>query len=121
MGKWMDAYRRNWARVGAVGAMALGGASVLALTRKKPGSVRALAVMNSMTMSAHQYEEYVDPGYMAGEVNKLVFKSDQPENWPLNAQGLMCANWGFSALYIPPILAPKVKWLALPPALLGIV
>lgn len=120
MGKRFDAYRSNWARAGAVGAMVLGGASVLAFTRKKPASVRALAVMNSMTMSAHQYEEYVDPGYMAGETNRAFFHSEHPENWPLNAQGLMCANWGFSALYVPPILAPTVKWLALPPALLGI-
>jgi hypothetical protein len=101
-------------------AMALGGASVLAFTRKKPGNLRALAVMNSMTMSAHQYEEYVDPGYFPGMVNRTLFKSDQPRNWPLNAQGLMCANWGFSALYIPPILFPKTKCLTLAPALLGI-
>lgn len=120
MNKRLDFYRENWARLGAVGAMALGGASVLALTAKKPANVRALAVMNSMTMSAHQYEEYVDPGYMAGETNRALFHSEHPENWPLNSQGLMCANWGFSALYIPPILAPTVKWLALPPAMLGI-
>jgi hypothetical protein len=120
MSSLMESYRKNWPRVGAVIAMALGGASVLAFTRKKPGNMRALAVMNSMTMSAHQYEEYVDPGYFPGMVNRILFKSDQPRNWPLNAQGLMCANWGFSALYIPPILFPKVKWLTLPPALLGI-
>lgn len=120
MSRGFDSYRRNWARVGAVGAMALGGASVLAFTRDRPASVRALAVMNSMTMSAHQYEEYVDPGYMAGETNRALFHSGHPQNWPLNAQGLMCANWGFSALYIPPILAPAVRWLALPPAVLGI-
>jgi hypothetical protein len=120
MSKLFDSYRKNWPRVGAVAAMALGGASVLGFTRKKPGNVRALAVMNSMTMSAHQYEEYVDPGYFPGMSNRALFKSDQPRNWPLNAQGLMCANWGFSALYLPPILFPKVKWLVLPGAVLGI-
>lgn len=120
MSSLFDTYRKNWPRVGAVAAMALGGASVLGFTRKKPGSVRALGVMNSITMSAHQYEEYVDPGYFPGMSNRTLFKSEQPRNWPLNAQGLMCANWGFTALYIPPILFPKVKWLTLPPALLGI-
>lgn len=120
MGKLSDSYRENWPRVGAVAAMALGGASVLGFTRKKPANVRALAVMNSITMSAHQYEEYVDPGWFPGMANRALFKSDQPRNWPLNAQGLMCANWGFSALYIPPILFPKVKWLVLPGAVLGI-
>ncbi|MBO0692648.1 MAG: HXXEE domain-containing protein [Acidimicrobiaceae bacterium] len=119
MSTLLDTYRKNWPRVGAVAAMALGGASVLAFTRTKPGNLRALAVMNSMTMSAHQYEEYVDPGYFPGMANRTMFKSDQPRNWPLNAQGLMCANWGFSALYIPPILFPTVRWLTLPPALLG--
>ncbi|MBA8991555.1 hypothetical protein FHW23_002824 [Curtobacterium pusillum] len=120
MSSLMDRYRKNWPRVGAVAAMALGGASVLAFTRKRPGDVRALAVMNSMTMSAHQYEEYVDPGYFPGMTNRVLFHSDQPRNWPLNAQGLMCANWGFSALYVPPILFPKVRWLVLPGAVLGI-
>jgi hypothetical protein len=120
MSSLMDRYRSNWPRVGAVAAMALGGASILAFSRKKPGNVRALAVMNSITMQAHQYEEYVDPGDFPGMANRMLFKSDQPRNWPMNAQGLMCANWGFSALYIPPILFPKVKWLVLPGAVLGI-
>ena len=120
MSSVMDSYRRNWPRVGAVAAMALGGASVLGFTRKKPGNVRALAVMNSITMSAHQYEEYVDPGWFPGMANRAIFKSDQPRNWPLNAQGLMCANWGFSALHLIPVLFPKTNWLTLPPALLGI-
>jgi hypothetical protein len=31
----------------------------------------------------------------------------------------MCANWGFSALYLVPILFPK-RWLVLPGSLLGI-
>lgn len=120
MGNLMDRYRKNWPRVGAVAAMALAGGSVLGFTRKKPGNVRALATMNSITMSAHQYEEYVDPGDFPGMSNRALFRSDQPRNWPLNAQGLMCANWGFSALYLPPIIFPKVKWLVLPGAVLGI-
>ena len=32
----------------------------------------------------------------------------------------MCANVFFRALYVPPMLFPEVKWLGLPPALLGI-
>lgn len=120
MSSLMDRYRKNWPRVGAVAAMAIGGGSVLAFTRKKPGNVRALAVLNSIAMSAHQYEEYVDPGYFPGMANRTMFKSEQPRNWPLNEQGLMCANWGFSALYLLGALFPKAKWLVLPGATLGI-
>ena len=51
MGKRFDFYRSNWPRARAVGAMALGGVSVLAFARERPGGVRALAVMNAITMS----------------------------------------------------------------------
>ena len=60
--KFLRFYRREWPRVAVLQAMALGGASLLA-GRKNQTNLRALAVMNAMTMCAHQYEEYVDPGY----------------------------------------------------------
>ena len=118
-GKFLDFYRREWPRVAAVQAMALGGASLLA-GRKNQTNLRALAVMNAMTMCAHQYEEYVDPGYFPGQVNVGIFHSDQPRNYPFNAHSAMCANIFFRALYVPAMIFPKVKWLGLPPVLLGI-
>ena len=117
--KLVDTYRREWPRVAAVQAMVLGGASVLA-GRRTQTNLRALAVMNGMTMCAHQYEEYVDPGYLPGSINVAMFKSDQPLNYPFNAHSAMCANIFFRALYVPAMLFPKVKWLGLPPVLLGI-
>ncbi|WP_216896655.1 HXXEE domain-containing protein [Nocardia alni] len=116
----LNLYRKNWPRVAAVQAMALGGVSLLA-GRKSQTNLRALSVMNAMTMCAHQYEEYVDPGYFPGMVNVGIFHSDQPKNYPFNAHSAMCANISFRALYVPPLLFPKVKWLGLPPVLLGIV
>ena len=117
--KLLDVYRREWPRVAAVQAMVLGGASLLA-GRKTQTNLRALSVMNAMTMCAHQYEEYVDPGWFPGMVNVGMFKSDQPLNYPFNAHSAMCANIFFRALYIPAMIFPKVKWLGLPPVLLGI-
>ncbi|MGH3954036.1 MAG: HXXEE domain-containing protein [Mycobacterium sp.] len=117
--KFMDFYRKEWPRVAAVQAMVLGGASLL-IGRKSQTNLRALSVMNAMTMCAHQYEEYVDPGNFPGMVNAAMFKSDQPLNYPFNAHSAMCANIFFRALYVPAMLFPKVKWLGLPPVLLGI-
>lgn len=117
--KLLDVYRREWPRVAAVQAMMLGGASLLA-GRKTQTNLRALSVMNAMTMCAHQYEEYVDPGWFPGMVNVALFKSDQPYNYPFNAHSAMCANIFFRALYVPAMIFPKVKWLGLPPVLLGI-
>lgn len=117
---FVDYYRREWPRLGAVAAMALGGGSLLA-GRKSQTNLRALAVMNGMTMCAHQYEEYVDPGYFPGHVNRGIFKSDEPLRYPFNAHSAMCANIWFRALYVPAMIFPRIKWLGIPPVLLGII
>ncbi|WP_273735189.1 HXXEE domain-containing protein [Mycolicibacterium septicum] len=117
--KLLDTYRREWPRVAAVQAMVLGGASILA-GRRSLTNLRALSVMNAMTMCVHQYEEYVDPGWFPGMINVGWFKSDKPYTYPFNTHSAMCANISFRALYVPAMLFPKVKWLGLPPVLLGI-
>jgi hypothetical protein len=117
--KLIDVYRKEWPRVAAVQAMVLGGVSLL-IGRKSQTNLRALSVMNAMTMCAHQYEEYVDPGWFPGMVNIGLFKSDQPDNYPFNAHSAMCANIFFRALYVPAMIFPKVKWLGLAPVLLGV-
>lgn len=115
-----DTYTRKWPQIGAVLAMALGGGSVLAASRKKPIDLRALAVMNSMTMAAHQVEEYVEPGYFPGQVNAGMFKSDQPLNYPFNAKSAALANMSFTALYAAPVILPKHKWLGLAASIFGL-
>ena len=113
-------YTENWPRVGAVVAMALGGSSVLAASRKRPIDLRALAIMNSMTMAAHQVEEYVEPGYFPGQVNAGMFKSDQPLNYPFNARSAALANMSFTALYAAPVIFPNRKWLGLAASIFGL-
>ena len=113
-------YTESWPKVGAVVGMALGGGSVLAASRKKPIDLRTLAVMNSMTMAAHQVEEYVEPGYFPGQVNAGMFKSDQPLNYPFNARSAALANLSFTALYAAPVIFPKEKWLGLAASIFGI-
>ena len=113
-------YTENWPKVGAVVAMALGGASVLAASRKKPIDLRTLAVMNSMTMAAHQVEEYAEPGYFPGQVNAGMFKSDRPLNYPFNAKSAALANLSFTALYAAPVVFPKARWVGLAGSFFGI-
>ena len=100
--------------------MALGGAIVYAASGKKPIDLRTLAVMNSMTMAAHQVEEYVDPGYFPGQVNAGMFKSDQPLNYPFNARSAALANLSFTALYAAPVIFPKQRWLGLAASIFGL-
>ena len=52
--------------IGAPGASLLAG-------RKGQKNLRALAVMNGMTMCTHKYEEYVDPGGFVQGVGHVFF------------------------------------------------
>jgi hypothetical protein len=116
----LDNYRENWPRVGAVVAMALAGASIFGW-RKKLTNLRALSVMNLLALAVHQYEEYVDPGYFAGQTNAAVMRSKQPRNYPLNRQSSLCINTVLAyPFYIAPVVFPRIKWLGLPPMLFGI-
>jgi hypothetical protein len=100
--------------------MVLAGASVLG-GRKKLTNPRALAVMNALALAVHQYEEYVDPGYFAGQTNAAVMRSSQPRNWPLNRQSSLCINTVLAyPFYLAPIVFPRVKWVSLPPMLFGL-
>jgi hypothetical protein len=117
---FMDTYRKQWPRIGAVLGMALGGASVLA-GRSKLTNLRALSAMNLIALTVHQYEEYVDPGYFPGHANRGVMKSNQPHNYPLNRQSSLCINTALAyPFYVAPIFFPAIKWLGLPPMLFGI-
>lgn len=103
--KFLDFYRREWLRVAAVQAMVLGGVSVLA-GRKTQTNPRPLAVMNAMT---------------PGQVNIGLFKSDQPLNYPFNADSAMRQHFLQAVahgLLMPRLLHTKYSPGALPAALL---
>jgi len=57
----LDRYRRQWPRIGAIIAMLVGG--VTAVAGKRLTRPQILSAANLMALMAHQYEEYVDPGY----------------------------------------------------------
>ena len=99
--------------------MGLAGASVL-LGRKKLTNLRALSVMNALALAVHQYEEYVDPGYFAGQANAGMMRSKQPRNYPLNRQSSLCINTALAyPFYLAPIAFPETTWVGLPPMLFG--
>ena len=117
----LDSYRKNWPRVGAVVAMAIGGATTLA-ARGKLTNLRALSVLNLIALLVHQYEEYEDPGYFPGQFNRAVLKSDQPRNYPLNTHTAMCINTAIGyPVYVAPVLFPRTTWLGMGPVLIGMI
>jgi hypothetical protein len=116
----LDNYRRQWPRVGGVIAMALGGALALASTKNKLSRTQMISALNFGALLVHQYEEYEDPGYFPGQFNRGLFKSDQPDRYPLNTQTALCVNTIFAyPFYILPVLFPANKWLGIAPVLFG--
>jgi hypothetical protein len=114
----LDVYRRQWPRIGAVIALALGG--LIALTGGRLSKTRALSAANLVALLAHQYEEYVDPGYFPGQFNRGMFKSDSPRNYPLNPQTAMIINTALAyPFYLGPVVLRRPRWLGLATVILG--
>jgi hypothetical protein len=87
-----DRYRAYWPRIGAIIAMFVGG--VTAMAGKRLTKPQILSAANLMALMAHQYEEYVHPGYFPGQFNRGLFESESPRNYPLNPQTAMVINTG---------------------------
>lgn len=114
----VDVYRRQWPRIGAVIALALGG--VIALAGGGLSRTRLLSAVNLVALLAHQYEEYVDPGYFPGQFNRGMFKSDSPRNYPLNPQTAMIINTALAyPFYVGPVVLRRPKWLGLAAVFVG--
>ncbi|HWB68913.1 MAG TPA: hypothetical protein VG518_02955, partial [Solirubrobacterales bacterium] len=60
-------YTENWPKVGAV--LGAGVAGATALGSKKLSRPQTLAALNFAALTAHQFEEYVEPGYFPGQFN----------------------------------------------------
>jgi hypothetical protein len=114
----LASYHAQWPRIGAIIAMIVGGATAMAARRlTKP---QILSAANLIALMAHQYEEYVYPGYFPGQFNRGLFNSDSPRNYPLNPQTAMVINTCLAyPFYVAPVLFPKKSWLGLAPVLVG--
>lgn len=63
----------------------------------------------------HQLEEYRWPGTFPGMTNKVLFKSDFPDHYPLNSNTALVINVGIGWLFylIAAIVGTKAVWLGL--------
>jgi Protein of unknown function with HXXEE motif len=120
----LDEYRKQWPRAGAVLGMAIGG--VTALAAPKMRKTQVLATTNLLALIVHQYEEYQDPGYGPGQMNRVmgrltpIMRGENPRNYPLNTHSAMCINTAIGyPVYVAPILFPMSKTLGMMPVFFG--
>lgn len=114
----IDWYRKNWPKAGILASGAAAGA--LALTNGRLDRSRTLSVAAAATLGAHQFEEYVWPGWFPGLLNGELMKSDQPANYPGNTQSVLIINTalGYSFMALA-VLFPRSKTLGLAQKLFG--
>lgn len=86
------------------------------LATGRVAKTRLLSAVNLLGLLAHQYEEYVDPGYFPGQFNRGLFKSDSPRNYPLNPQTAMVINTALAyPFYLGPVFLRRPRWVSLAP------
>lgn len=111
-------YRKNWPRVGALLGMGIAGAT--ALNSKRLSRPQTFSALNFAALTAHQYEEYEDPGYFPGQFNGGVLHSDEPDRYPLNTNTALIVNVPLAyTFYALPIGFPKGRVLGIAPVLFG--
>jgi len=68
-----------------------------------------------MALFVHQFEEYRYPGYFPGMINLVLFASNQPDRYPLNANTALIVNvivgWLFYVLAA--VFGEHIIWLGI--------
>ncbi|MGO0060434.1 HXXEE domain-containing protein [Brevibacillus fluminis] len=114
----MNALRKYWQDFGLLVAIAVG--VYLFMEWGVLTAPRRLLWLSFIAILVHQFEEYRWPGYFGGLFNGLIFRSEQPERYPLNPQSAMVINIVIAYLfYLLPVAFPSVVWLGLAPIFMG--
>ncbi|HEX2786990.1 MAG TPA: HXXEE domain-containing protein [Ignavibacteria bacterium] len=98
----MNFLRNHWFDIG--GILAILNIIALLIFHTQLTSFEILLWISLISLFVHQVEEYRYPGYFPGMVNTVLFKSTQPERYPLNTSSAFIINvilgWGVYAAAI---------------------
>lgn len=114
----MNMLREHWMDLGMLVALAAG--IHLTVNWSFIPEIQGILWLSFIAILFHQFEEYRWPGYFGGLFNVVIFKSEHPERYPLNAHSAMVVNLIIAyVFYLVPVLFPNVIWLGLAPILMG--
>lgn len=109
----MDFLRKHWYDIGGVlGVITL---LLVGLLSSNFSHYQLLMWLSLASLFFHQVEEYRAPGTFPGMLNRVMFKSDFPERYPLNSYTSLVINVGVGwTLYILAALAgERFIWLGM--------
>lgn len=114
----MNYLRKYWQDIGGIVALVV--CIGLLITHQNMQEINVILWLSFVAILVHQFEEYRWPGYFPGVFNIVMFKSSNPDKYPLNGQSAMVINgliaYGF---YLLPIFFTDQIWLGLAPVLMG--
>ena len=114
----MNYLRKYWQDIGGIVALVV--CIGLLIIHQNMQEIEVILWLSFVAILVHQFEEYRWPGYFPGVFNIVMFKSSNPDKYPLNGQSAMVINvliaYGF---YLLPIFFTDQIWLGLAPVLMG--
>lgn len=114
----MNYLRRYWQDIG--GVVGVGVCLVLFYQHQYMQELQVILWLSFVAILFHQFEEYRWPGYFPGVFNIAIFKSANPDKYPLNSHSAMVINmliaYGF---YLLPIFFIDQIWIGLAPIFMG--
>ncbi|MEK4850415.1 HXXEE domain-containing protein [Paenibacillus sp. FSL H7-0756] len=114
----MNILRKNWQDIGLFLGILI--CVYLLLNWGEIPRINSILWLSLVAILLHQFEEYRWPGYFPGIFNKALFKSESPDNYPLNKQSAMIINVVIAyVFYLLPVFFPSVVWLGMAPVLMG--
>ena len=107
----MNFLRLHWFDLGIALAVLTGFFVLVA----HPTGIALLLWINLIALFMHQFEEYRYPGYFPGMMNKVMFSSQQPDRFPLNANTALIINLlvGWLSYSLAAVFGEKALWLGI--------
>ena len=109
----MRVLRKHWFDIG--GGFALLILIGLSINWRFATSYAILIWLSLASLFLHQVEEYRWPGTFPGMINKVLFKSDFPDHYPLNSNTSLLINVGIGWFFylLAAVVGTNAVWLGL--------
>ena len=109
----MNILRRHWFDIG--GLLAVLVLVYLYGNYHHLSTISVILWLSLASLFIHQIEEYRFPGYFPGMLNSVMYKSNWPDRYPLNAQTSFIVNvlMGWLVYFLAAIFADHFIWLGI--------
>jgi hypothetical protein len=107
----MNFIRQHWFDMGLAFGLIVG----IYLIFVAVSPISLLLWISLISLFLHQFEEYRYPGYFPGMMNSVMFLSNQPDRYPLNANTALIVNViiGWLFYFLAAVFGEKALWLGI--------